>query len=141
MTSSAGWAPSLAECSRVQHQSRLRRNPIRPAEDLDPTVSSTEGGVDPPISVAATPARSAWWVRMVATLPLGLLYGFSSFVGWLAFRVFPYRGELVHQHLKLAFPDQDEAGLSDIKRRYYAGFAQMFVEIVKSAKMPAAEIE
>jgi KDO2-lipid IV(A) lauroyltransferase len=78
---------------------------------------------------------------MVASLPLGLLYGVSSFVGWLTFRLFPYRGDLVHQHLKLAFPEQDEAGLRDIMRRYYAGFAQMFVEIVKSAKMPAAELE
>jgi Kdo2-lipid IVA lauroyltransferase/acyltransferase len=104
-------------------------------------VSSTEGGVAPPLSVAATPARSAWWVRIVATLPFGLLYGFASVVGWLAFRVFPYRGELVHHHLKLAFPDVDERGLRDIMRRYYAGFAQMFVEIVKSARMPAEEFE
>src|ERR1700743_1706153 len=100
MMSSAGWDPSSAKCSPRPFQSRLRRNPIRPAEDSDPTVSSTEGGVAPPISVTTAPARSAWWVRMIATLPLGLLYGFASAVGWLAFRVFPYRGELVHTHLK-----------------------------------------
>ena len=102
--------------------------------------STTEGGLVPPESSNATPARSAWWVRMLATLPLPSLYGFASLLGWLAFRVFPYRGQLVHGHLKLAFPERDEAGLRQIMREYYAGFAQMLVEIVKSAKMPAEEI-
>jgi len=77
---------------------------------------------------------------MLATLPLSVLYGFSTLVGWLAFRVVPYRAQLVHNNLKLAFPEMDEQALSSTKRRYYAGFAQMFVEIVKSAKMPADEI-
>ena len=39
----------------------------------------------------------------------------------------------MHNHLKLAFPEMDEKGLQDVMRRYYAGFAHMFVEIVKSA--------
>jgi Kdo2-lipid IVA lauroyltransferase/acyltransferase len=79
-------------------------------------------------------------VRLLAAIPLPLLYGFASLVGWLAFRVFPHRGELVHQHLKLAFPEMDEKALRATMRDYYAGFAQMFVEIVKSAKMPPDEI-
>ena len=77
---------------------------------------------------------------MLAMLPLGFLYGLASLLGWLAFRVFPYREELVRTHLKLAFPERDEAGIRDIMRRYYAGFAQMLVEIIKSASMPAEEI-
>jgi KDO2-lipid IV(A) lauroyltransferase len=77
---------------------------------------------------------------MLATLPLSVLYGFASLVGWLAFRVAPYRAELVHNNLKLAFPEMDEKALRNTKRDYYSGFAQMFVEIVKSAKMPADEI-
>jgi KDO2-lipid IV(A) lauroyltransferase len=77
---------------------------------------------------------------MLATLPLSGLYGFASLLGWLAFRVFPYRGALVRTHLKLAFPQMDEAELRNTMRDYYAGFAQMLVEIVKSAKMPAEEI-
>ncbi len=76
----------------------------------------------------------------MATIPMPLLYGFASLVGWLAFRVFPHRGELVHQHLKLAFPEMDEKALRATMRDYYAGFAQMFVEIVKSARMPPDEM-
>jgi KDO2-lipid IV(A) lauroyltransferase len=102
-------------------------------------MSTTDGGLAPPLTAA--PARSAWWVRMLATLPLPFLYGFASLVGWLAFRVFPHRGELVHNSLKMAFPEMDEKAIRRVMRDYYAGFADMFVEIVKSAKMPREEIE
>ncbi len=96
-------------------------------------MSTPDDGVGP--SATALPPRSAWWVRAVASLPLSLLYGFASLLGWLAFRVFPYRVALVNQHLSLAFPELDAAGLSDIRRRYYRGFAQMLVEIVKSVTL------
>lgn len=76
----------------------------------------------------------------MATLPWPFLYGFSSAVGWLAFRVFPHREEVVNENLKLAFPEMDERALREVKRQYYAGFADMFVEIIKSARMPAEEI-
>lgn len=101
--------------------------------------------MDSPIGRATTatspiPDRSAWWVRILASLPLPALYGFASLLGWLAFRVIPYRSELVHRSLAVAFPEMDEAALRETMRRYYAGFAQMLVEVVKSARMPAEEI-
>jgi Kdo2-lipid IVA lauroyltransferase/acyltransferase len=103
-------------------------------------VSTPDGGLAPSTSNSATPSRSAWWVRMLAALPLPVLYAFSSIIGWLAYRVVPYRAQLVHSNLKLAFPEMDEKALERTKRRYYAGFADMFVEIVKSASMPPEEI-
>ena len=108
-------------------------------------MSTPDGGVTPPASNSASASdgpvrRSAWWVRMLAALPLPMLYAVSSVVGWLAWKVVPYRKELVHNHLKIAFPELDEKGLQDVMRRYYAGFADMFMEIVKSATMPPEEI-
>jgi len=47
---------------------------------------------------------------------------------------------MVRQNLATAFPDVDPEGLTGIMRRYYAGFAQMFVEIVKSAGLPPVQI-
>jgi len=104
------------------------------------TVSTPDGGLVPSTANSATPGRSAWWVRVLAALPLSVLYAFSAAIGWLAYRVVPYRAELVHNNLKLAFPEMDEKALEATKRRYYAGFADMFVEIVKSASMPPEEI-
>jgi KDO2-lipid IV(A) lauroyltransferase len=85
-------------------------------------------------------ARFAWWVRLVSALPLSLLYAVADFVGWLAFRVFPYREHVVRENLTKAFPDFDEPGLRAVMRRYYTGFAEMLMEIVKSASISPDEI-
>jgi len=86
------------------------------------------------------PARSAWWARLFACLPLRALYGLASVIGWLTFRVFPHREHVVRENLGKAFPDFDESQLREVIRRYYYGYSQMLVEIIKSVGMPAAEI-
>jgi Kdo2-lipid IVA lauroyltransferase/acyltransferase len=85
-------------------------------------------------------ARPAWWVRMLSRLPLGLLYAFAAGIGWLAFRVVRYRAGLVREGLMRAFPEFDAARLRAVMRSYYMGYAQMLVELVKSASVPAEEI-
>jgi KDO2-lipid IV(A) lauroyltransferase len=89
-----------------------------------------------------TPAaeRPAWWARLVARVPLSALYGLASLVGWLTFRFFPYREHVVRENLTKAFPAFSEQQLREVMRRYYLGFAQMLMEIVKSVRMPAEEL-
>ena len=95
----------------------------------------------PPTAPAdAAPARSAWWVRLLARVPWGVGYGFATVLGWLAFRVFPYRERLVRESLTRAFPHFDEPELRAVMRGYYLGFAQMLVEIIKGASLPGEEI-
>jgi Kdo2-lipid IVA lauroyltransferase/acyltransferase len=86
------------------------------------------------------PARSAWWARLVARLPLRVLYGLASLIGWLTFRVFPHREHVVRENLGKAFPGFDAPRMREVIRRYYYGYAQMLVEIIKSVSMPAAEL-
>ena len=88
----------------------------------------------------AAPARAAWWARLLARIPMPLLYGFASFLGWLTYRFFPHREHVVRENLTRAFPEWDEAQLREVIRRYYASFADMLVEIVKSARMPPEEL-
>lgn len=93
-----------------------------------------------PHTVAAPPddagePRSAWWVRLISRTPFALLYALAGFAGWLADRVFPYRERVVRENLTRAFPDFDEQRLRAVMRDYYRGFAQMFMEIIKSATM------
>ena len=85
-------------------------------------------------------ARSAWWARLLARVPLGALYRLADLLGWLAFRVFPYRQQVVRENLTRAFPQFDEIQLRAVIRRYYLGFAQMLVEVIKSVSLPAQEI-
>jgi Kdo2-lipid IVA lauroyltransferase/acyltransferase len=87
-----------------------------------------------------TPARSVWWARLLACLPLNTLYGITGFLGWLTYRVYPYREHVVRENLGKAFPEFDETQLRAVIRNYYFGFAQMLAEIIKSASLPAAEI-
>jgi KDO2-lipid IV(A) lauroyltransferase len=72
-------------------------------------------------------------------MPFGVLYACAGFVAWLAWRVFPHRERVVRENLTRAFPDFDEARLRAVMHDYYLGFAQMFVEIIKSATMTPAE--
>ena len=112
-----------------------------------PSPRSADGAGPPPqtgaadASGAAAPLpRSAWWVRLISHVPFPLLYWLADFLGWLAFRVFPYRDHVVRGNLSQCFPDLDETRMRDIRRRYYLGFAEMLVEVIKSATLPEAEL-
>ena len=100
-------------------------------------------GADAPAAVStasAPPLRSAWWVRLLSRLPFPALYAFAGFLGWLAYRVLPYRQHRVRDNLSKAFPEFDEAKLQHVMRDYYLGFAEVLVEIIKAASMSADEI-
>jgi Kdo2-lipid IVA lauroyltransferase/acyltransferase len=92
------------------------------------------------LALPQTPQRSAWWGRLIARLPFRALYGLASVLGWITFHWYPYRERIVRENLMKAFPHFDEAQLRDVVRRFYLGFAQMLMEIVKSVSMPAGEI-
>ncbi len=85
-------------------------------------------------------APPVWWVRLLARVPLTLLYVLADLLAWLAFRVFPYRDSVVRTNLMRAFPEWDPEHLRAVRRGYYRGFAQMLVEVVKSVSLPAEEI-
>jgi KDO2-lipid IV(A) lauroyltransferase len=106
---------------------------------MPPEVSPDNTNAASPAAPAAA-ARPAWWVRLLSRLPLGLLYGFAAGVGWLAFRVVRYREALVRNGLVRAFPELDAAQLRAVMRSYYRGYAQMLVELIKSASFSPDEI-
>ena len=93
-----------------------------------------------PAAQTPKPERLAWWVRLLSSLPMPLLNRLADLLGWLAFRVFPYREHVVRENLTKAFPELDEIGLRKVMRDYYNGFAQMLVELLKGATAPPAQI-
>ena len=84
--------------------------------------------------------RPAWWVRALAAIPLSWLYALARFLAFLADRIFPYRRHVVEGNLRIAFPELDDAALRVVVRDYYRGFADMLVEIIKSAQLSRAQI-
>jgi Kdo2-lipid IVA lauroyltransferase/acyltransferase len=89
---------------------------------------------------ATTPTRFVWWVRLLSRLPFAALYPLADLLGWLAFRVFPHRDEVVRGNLSQCFPELDAARITDIRRGYYGGFADVLVEVIKSATLSGDEI-
>jgi len=79
-------------------------------------------------------------VRLLSRVPFPALYLLADFLGWLAFRVFPHRDEVVRANLSECFPGADEAWMTDVRRGYYYGFADVLVEVIKSATLPPDEI-
>jgi KDO2-lipid IV(A) lauroyltransferase len=79
-------------------------------------------------------------VRLLSHVPFPALYLLADLLGWLAFRVFPHREAVVRTNLTQCFPELDEAAMRDIRRRYYAAFADVLVEVIKSATISPAEI-
>jgi Kdo2-lipid IVA lauroyltransferase/acyltransferase len=77
---------------------------------------------------------------MLSALPFPMLYGFASSLAWLAYRVFPYRQDVVRENLSKAFPEMDEAALRETMWRYYLGFAQVLVELIKGATLSEDEL-
>ena len=105
------------------------------------TTASPDNDTDTRVATAQPAgARSAWWARLLSRLPLRALYGIAGVLAWLTFRLYPYREHVIRENLARAFPEFDEAQLRDAIRRYYLGFAQMLVEIIKSVSLPPEEI-
>jgi Kdo2-lipid IVA lauroyltransferase/acyltransferase len=92
------------------------------------------------VELQAGARRPAWWVRALASLPLPALYRVGDLAAFLVHRVFPYRPHVVRENLLRAFPDLDDNGLRRLMREYYSAFAQVFVEILKSAALSPTEL-
>jgi KDO2-lipid IV(A) lauroyltransferase len=92
------------------------------------------------IPLPGTKESLSIWLRLFAALPLPLLYGLARLLAFLAFRVFPYRAHVVRENLSYPFADWDEDTRRRVMRDYYRGFADMLVEIVKSARISPAEL-
>ena len=103
---------------------------------MSPTGTSTPS-IETPNPQAEPPA---WWVRLLAAAPLWALYGFASFLAWLAWRVFPYRPHVVRENLTKAFPDMDERALRETMRNYYRGFADVLVETIKASSISGEDL-
>ncbi len=79
-------------------------------------------------------------MRLLSHLPFAVLYAVAHFLGWLAYKVFPYRQHVVRENLTKAFPEFDEAQLQQVMRDYYRGFAEVLVELIKAATLSEEEV-
>ncbi len=84
--------------------------------------------------------RIPWWLRVLSSLPLPAWYAVSSFLAWLLEDVVRQRHAIIDMQLRACFPDRDPGWIAATRRDFFRSFADVTVEIVKAATMPAAEI-
>ena len=97
-------------------------------------MSQTETKSPEPVS------KSSAWIRAFSRVPLALSYPFARFVAWCAWKPFPYRRHVVEGNLKLSFPEWDDAKRESVIRDYYRGFADVFIEVLRSLRLSREEL-
>ncbi len=84
--------------------------------------------------------RPAWWVRLAALTPWSVLYALAAIAAWVAPRLLRRNPAVVREHLAIAFPELEPTAREAIVRDFYRGFAQIAVEVIKAARVPADSI-
>lgn len=80
------------------------------------------------------------WLWLISKLPFPILYGFSSFIAFLLYRVVGYRKAIVRTNLANSFPEKSIAELMSIEKKFYSHLADLMVETIKGMTMTEAEI-
>ncbi|MBV6417084.1 MAG: Lipid A biosynthesis lauroyltransferase [Steroidobacteraceae bacterium] len=81
-----------------------------------------------------------WWIALLSRIPLSWLYALAWTLAEIGFRVFRYRRDVIDRSLSVAYPELDAPARAAICRRHHHGFAQVFVEILKSGALTPADI-
>lgn len=82
----------------------------------------------------------AFFVRLLALLPLGMLYGISTFAYVVIYHVLGYRKKVVWDNLKHAYPEKSDEELKQISARFYQSFCDHWIETLKLLNMPPDEL-
>jgi KDO2-lipid IV(A) lauroyltransferase len=84
--------------------------------------------------------RHALWLRVFASLPWGLLYGFASLLAFLARHVFRFKVSIARENLARCFPQMSAAQINVLLSAYYRQLGQVAVEFIKTASMSAQQM-
>ena len=79
-------------------------------------------------------------LRVLAGLPLPLLYAFSSIVSFVAFDLLRWRRGQIDRDLALAFPERSAAERRAIRNASCHRFTDVFFEAIRGARAPAGEL-
>lgn len=71
------------------------------------------------------------FLRIVALLPLKLLYGLSDCLAFVAHRIVRYRLKVVRKNLHLVYPDMADADRLRLEKKFYAYLGDVIVETIK----------
>ena len=80
------------------------------------------------------------FMRLLAGLPLGVLYMFSDFAYIVVYYIIRYRRKLVRDNLHCSFPEKSEEELLTIEKAFYRSFCDVFIEAFKCLNISDEEM-
>ncbi len=84
--------------------------------------------------------KLAFWLRALATLPLGVLYLKGAALAFLLRYVFRYRVAVARANLRQSFPDWSAAEVERVLGAHYRQLGQIAMEFIKMAGMQPADL-
>lgn len=79
-------------------------------------------------------------MKLIARLPLALLYGLSDLLYVLVYHVAGYRKKVVRRNLERSFPEMEAAAIDQTMRDYYRYLCDILVESVKAGAMNGRQL-
>jgi Kdo2-lipid IVA lauroyltransferase/acyltransferase len=81
------------------------------------------------------------WLRAVSRLPWPMLYALGSALAFLVHRVLRYRLGVVRGNIGAALPELGLRAQRGVERLYYRRLGELAAEVIKSASLPAEELD
>ena len=75
----------------------------------------------------------------MSRLPMPILYGLSTGLYWIVFRLFGYRKKVVHGNIERSFPEAGPRQVNKIMHDFYRHFFDLMVESLRGFSMSAEE--
>lgn len=80
-------------------------------------------------------------MRLIAGLPLGILYLFSDIAFPFIYYIIRYRRRLVRENLRCAFPEKSEKEIVSIEKAFYHNLCDVFIEAFKCLNISDEEMQ
>ncbi|PID71293.1 MAG: lipid A biosynthesis acyltransferase [Flavobacteriales bacterium] len=80
-------------------------------------------------------------IWLISLLPMRILYVISDGIYYLLYYVIRYRKKVVFDNIKTAFPTKSNMEITQISKKFYHHFVDIFIEMIKSFTISKKELQ
>ena len=80
------------------------------------------------------------FIWLLSKVPFFILYAISDFIYFVIFYIIGYRKKIVFNNLQLSFPEKSDKEILEIRRKFYAHFIDVFMEMMKTFTISESEL-
>lgn len=79
-------------------------------------------------------------LKPASYLPLSVLYGISSIMAFLTYRLVKYRRKVVRKNLEASFPNKSKIEIQQIEQNFYVHFCDFIIESIKAISISEKQL-